>query len=209
MAARATLVRFGDGRPKHSVRLARNFWERRPSYALVMIEPLGELIPRVSRSVWVHPSAVVIGDVEIGEDSSVWPGAVLRGDFGPITVGARTCIQDNAVIHSDGAGTRIGSNCIVGHLAFIEEADVDDECLIGVGARVLNGVRLRRGAVVAAGAVVLRGVEVPGGHRAQGVPAQIVQSSFPDRDYILRGAGRYHEMALRFLRQESERDPPA
>jgi carbonic anhydrase/acetyltransferase-like protein (isoleucine patch superfamily) len=89
-------------------------------------------------------------------------------------------------------------------MAFIEEAEVGDECLVGVGARVLNGARLFPGAVVAAGAVVLGGVEVPTGFRAQGVPAEVVPSTHPDRDYIVRGAARYRDMALRLWGSDRE-----
>ena len=164
----------------------------------IVIQTVGDLVPEIPPSAWVHPMAAVIGNVVLGADVSVWPGAVLRGDFGPIRVGARTCVQDNAVIHSDREGTQIGADCIIGHLAFIEEAVVEDVCLIGVGAHVLNGARVRTGAVVAAGAVVLGSVEVPSGYRAQGVPAQLVPCTTPDREYILRGVSRYREMALRY-----------
>jgi len=165
-----------------------------------MIEALGERVPRIAPTAWVHPAATVIGDVEIGPDSSVWPGAVLRGDFGAIRIGARTSVQDNAVIHSGpGALTVVGDDCIVAHLAFIEMALVEDACLVGVGAHVLPGAILRAGAVAAAGAVLAARLEVPSGHRAQGVPARAVPSSHPDRDYILRGAANYVRMARQYV----------
>jgi carbonic anhydrase/acetyltransferase-like protein (isoleucine patch superfamily) len=159
-----------------------------------MIQRLGEHVPRIDPSAWVHASATVIGDVTIGPDSSVWPGAVLRGDFGPIVVGANTSIQDNAVIHAE-RGTHIGSGCVVGHLAFTEDATVGDDCLIGVGARVLPGARLADAAIAAASAVLLGGLLVPTGYRAQGIPATLVQTDRPGVDYIRTGARRYREMA--------------
>jgi carbonic anhydrase/acetyltransferase-like protein (isoleucine patch superfamily) len=162
-----------------------------------VIESLDGHLPEIADTAWVHATAVIIGDVEIGDESSVWPGAVVRGDFGPIRIGARTCVQDNAVIHSDRAGTHIGNDCIIGHLAFVEEAIVGDECLVGTGARVLNGVRLEPGAVVAAGAVVLGETVVPTGFRAQGVPARIVPCTSPKPGYVKDGAARYVEMARR------------
>jgi carbonic anhydrase/acetyltransferase-like protein (isoleucine patch superfamily) len=117
---------------------------------------------------------------------------VLRGDSGAIRIGARTSIQDNVVVHAGPEiGTRIGSECIVGHLAFLEDAWVEDLCLVGVGSRVLNGARLRSGSVVAAGAVVLGGQEVPGGSRAQGVPARIVAVPRPDVEEIKDGVMGY------------------
>lgn len=162
-----------------------------------MIVALGELMPRIAETAFVHPRATVIGDVEIDEDSSVWPGAVIRGDFGPIRIGRRTSIQDNAVIHADREGTVIGDDCIVGHLAFVEHAIVGDACMIAVGA-VLHGARMHDGSVAAAGAVLVGGTEVPTGFRAQGVPAVIVAVENPDRQTIERGAARYVEMARRY-----------
>lgn len=161
-----------------------------------MIQRLGDLVPDVHPDAWVHERATVIGDVTIGPGSSIWPGAVLRGDYGPIRIGARTSIQDNAVIHADGEGTTIGDGCIVGHLAFVENAVVGDACLVGVGARLLPGTRLDDGAVAAAGAVAV-GVHVPAGHRAQGVPAKVVPTDGPGRAYVEEGARRYEEMARR------------
>ncbi len=164
-----------------------------------MISALGDRVPSVDPSAWVHPAATVVGDVEIGPRSSVWPGAVLRGDFGSIRVGEATSIQDNAVIHAaPRSPTVIGSECVIAHLAFVETAVVEDLCLVGVGAIVLPGARLRRGAVAAAGAVLARGLEVPSGHRAMGVPATVLASDHPDVDYIANGAARYAEMAARF-----------
>lgn len=164
-----------------------------------MIEPLEDVYPQISPSAFVHPAAVVIGNVVIGDESSIWPGAVLRGDFGPIRIGARTCVQDNAVIHADGLGTHIGDDCIIGHLAFVEEAVIGDGCLVATGARVLNGVRVESGGVVAAGAVVLSGTEIKAGFRAQGVPAKLVPCSSPQPDYVKVGAARYVEMARRYF----------
>lgn len=165
-----------------------------------MIEALGERVPRIAPTAWVHPAATVIGDVEIGPDSSVWPGAVLRGDFGSIRIGARTSVQDNAVVHSGpSALTVVGDDCIVAHLAFIEMAVIEDVCLVGVGAHVLPGAILREGAVAASGAVLAARLEVPSGHRAQGVPARVVPSAHPDRDYVLRGAANYVRMTQRYV----------
>lgn len=162
-----------------------------------MIQSLGTSRPRIAPSAFVHPRATVIGDVEIGEDSSVWPGAVIRGDFGPIRIGRRTSIQDNAVIHADHRGTVIGDDCLIAHLAFIEAATVGNACMVAVGA-VLHGAYLHSGAVAAAGAVLVGGVEVPSGCRAQGVPARVVAIDSPTVEAIAHGAGRYVEMARRY-----------
>ncbi|HEV7753952.1 MAG TPA: gamma carbonic anhydrase family protein [Baekduia sp.] len=165
-----------------------------------MIQRLGDAVPEIAADAWVHAQATVIGDVTIGPGASIWPGAVLRGDYGPIRVGARTSIQDNAVIHADAEGTVIGDDCIVGHLAFVENAVVGDSCLVGVGAKLLPGTRMRAGSVAAAGAVLL-GIEVPSGYRAQGLPAVIVRTDRPGRAYVDEGARRYAEMARRHRRE--------
>jgi carbonic anhydrase/acetyltransferase-like protein (isoleucine patch superfamily) len=162
-----------------------------------MIHSLGASSPRIAAGVFIHPRATVIGDVEIGEDSSVWPGAVIRGDFGPIRIGARTSIQDNAVIHADHTGTVIGDDCLIAHLAFIEVATVGNACMVAVGA-VLHGAHLHSGSVAAAGAVLVGGLEVPSGCRAQGIPARIVSSGNDTAETIAAGAGRYVEMARRY-----------
>lgn len=164
-----------------------------------MIERLGDQVPRVHTSVWHHPTSSIIGDVEIGEGSSVWPGAVIRGDFGPIRIGKGTSVQDNVVIHSTWRGTFVGSRCVIGHQAFIEEATIEDGCLVGVGARILNGVLMRTGSIAAAGAVLVGGIEVPTGMRAQGVPARLFSPPEPMRDWILNGAEEYVEMGQRYL----------
>jgi carbonic anhydrase/acetyltransferase-like protein (isoleucine patch superfamily) len=163
------------------------------------LEPFGQHVPRVHRTAFVHPAAIVIGNVEIGAHSSVWPGAVVRGDFGAIVIGERTNIQDNAVVHaSERLGTRIGGRCVIGHLAFLEDAEVEDACLIGIGAKILNGARMRTGSVAAAGAVVLGHLDVPSGSRAQGVPARVEPIARPSREEIERMADGYVDNARRF-----------
>jgi carbonic anhydrase/acetyltransferase-like protein (isoleucine patch superfamily) len=165
----------------------------------VAIEALGDLVPRIDPTAWVHPAATIIGDVEIGAGSTIWPGAVVRGDFGAIRIGARTSIQDNAVLHAAPyAPTLVGSDCVIAHLAFIETATVEDACMVAVAAQMLPGSVLRRGAVAAAGAVLAAGLEVPTGYRAQGVPARIVASDNPDAAYIARGAADYAAMGKRY-----------
>ena len=135
---------------------------------------LGERHPTIHADAFVHPDAVVIGDVTLGAESSVWPGAVLRGDYGTISVGARTSIQDGAVIHATAAlATQIGADCVVGHLAHLEGCVVEDGALIGSGSIVLHEAVVRTGALVGAGAVVSGGTEVPGRAMALGVPAKI------------------------------------
>ncbi|HUY64399.1 MAG TPA: gamma carbonic anhydrase family protein [Acidimicrobiales bacterium] len=135
---------------------------------------LGDIVPSIDPGAFVHPDATVIGDVTLGPESSVWPGAVLRGDHGAITIGSRTSIQDGSVIHAGpGFPTVVGDGCVIGHIVHLEGCTVEDDCLIGSGAVVLQHVRIGRGALVGAGAVVPNGTQVPPGALAVGVPARI------------------------------------
>ena len=135
---------------------------------------LGDLVPEIHPQAYIHPEATVIGQVSVGAGSTVWPGAVLRGDYGRITVGQATSIQDGAVIHAtEELETVIGSRCVVGHIAHLEGCVVEDDCLVGSGSVVLHRVVVRSGALVAAGAVVSPGTEVPARAMALGVPAKL------------------------------------
>ena len=129
--------------------------------------------PKIGRGVFLAETCAVIGDVVIGEESSIWPQAVLRGDYGKIVVGARTSIQDGAVIHCTAElDTFIGDDCVVGHLAHLECCVVEDGSLVGTGSVVLHRARVRSGALVGAAALVPNGMDVPAGAIAVGVPAR-------------------------------------
>ena len=135
---------------------------------------IGDRAPTIDPAAFVHPDAVIIGDVEVGPESTVWPAAVLRGDHGSIRIGSRTSVQDGAVIHCTSAhDTVIGSDCTIGHRAHLEGCTVEDECLIGSGSVVLHRVLVRRGALVGAQALVTNDTEVPERAMALGVPARI------------------------------------
>jgi carbonic anhydrase/acetyltransferase-like protein (isoleucine patch superfamily) len=135
---------------------------------------LGDERPRIHRDAFVHPEAVLIGEVHVGAGASIWPGAVIRADNGPIVIGARTSVQDGAVIHTQLVHrTRIGSDCVIGHLAHLEGCVLEDFVLVGSGAVVLERVVCRSPSLVGAGAVVSPGTEVPAGAMALGVPARI------------------------------------
>jgi carbonic anhydrase/acetyltransferase-like protein (isoleucine patch superfamily) len=146
----------------------------------VPVYALGDLVPTLHPEAFIHPEAVVIGQVSVGAGSTVWPGAVLRGDYGSITIGERTSVQDGAVVHAtEQLATVIGSECVIGHIAHLEGCVVEDGCLIGSGSVVLHRVTVRSGALVGAGAVVSPGTEVPGGAMALGVPARIRPDAVP------------------------------
>ena len=103
---------------------------------------LGDRTPKIHPNAYLHPSAVIIGDVTIGPEASVWPCAVLRGDYGRIEIGARTSVQDGSVIHAtEEFSTTVGSDCVIGHLVHLEGCTVEDECLIGPSPRICGGQR--------------------------------------------------------------------
>jgi carbonic anhydrase/acetyltransferase-like protein (isoleucine patch superfamily) len=155
------------------------------------IYALGGSAPDIAPSAFVHPDATVIGNVTIGEGSSVWPQAVLRGDYGKIVIGARTNIQDGAVIHcTRELDTFIGDDCVIGHLAHLECCVVENGALVGTGSIVLHRACVHSGALVGAAALVPNGMEVPAGAIAVGVPAKI-REGVADTADIARNAAEY------------------
>lgn len=139
-----------------------------------MIRPYRGHVAQVAASAYVDPSAQVIGEVSIGDESSIWPCVVIRGDVGRIAIGNQTNIQDNSTLHSDvGSPLSIGNRVTVGHQAMLHGCTIEDDCLIGIGAIVLNGAKIGRGSVVAAAALVPEGMEVPPGCVVMGVPAKV------------------------------------
>ncbi|TSA85700.1 gamma carbonic anhydrase family protein [Deinococcus detaillensis] len=133
--------------------------------------------PQIDESAFIAPSADVIGRVVIGQNASVWFGAVLRGDLEAITVGEGSNVQDGAVLHTDpGFPCTLGQNVTVGHRAIVHGAVCADGSLVGMGAVMLNGSRLGKGAVLGAGALLPEGREVPDGMLAVGVPAKVIKA---------------------------------
>jgi carbonic anhydrase/acetyltransferase-like protein (isoleucine patch superfamily) len=162
---------------------------------LVPIYALDDDEPDIDELAYVAPDAVVIGRVKIGPEASVWPGAVLRGDHGTITVGARTSVQDGTIVHvSKRAATVIGADCVVGHNAHLEGCVIEDGCLIGSGSVVLNRVVVGAGSIVAAAALVPEGFVVPPGSLVAGVPATIKRSGV-DTTWTQRAVRTYIETA--------------
>jgi carbonic anhydrase/acetyltransferase-like protein (isoleucine patch superfamily) len=162
------------------------------------IYALGDWEPEIHPSAFVHPDAIVIGRVTIGEEASVWPATVLRGDHGVIEVGARTSVQDGTVVHTTHDWpTIIGAECVVGHNAHLEGCTVGDKCMIGSGSVTLNRASVGDGALVAASALVPEGFKVPPGSLALGVPVRIRELKRPEGwiDYSVR---TYVESARRY-----------
>lgn len=155
--------------------------------------------PQIHPSAWVAPTAVIIGDVEIGPDSSVFYGAVLRGDVNKIRIGARTNIQDNSVLHVDeDAPCTLGDDVTVGHMALVHGTTVGDGTLVGMKSALLSRSVVGAGALIAAGAVVLEGQEIPDKSLAAGVPAKVRRELSEEQSAsFIPHAGRYVELAKR------------
>lgn len=149
--------------------------------------------PQIASSAFIASSADVIGNVEIGENVSIWFQTVLRGDIEPIRIGAYSNIQDGSVVHTaEGEAAVVGEWVTVGHRAIIHSCTVESHYLIGMGAVVLNRARVGEGSIVAAGAVVLEGMEIPPGSLVAGVPGKIRRSlTEKDRIFIDRHAESY------------------
>jgi carbonic anhydrase/acetyltransferase-like protein (isoleucine patch superfamily) len=161
--------------------------------------------PELGARVFVAENAAVIGDVVIGDESSIWYSTTVRGDVMPIRIGARTSIQDNTVIHvtSDFSGTTIGSDCTVGHSAIIHACTVEDFCLIGMGSILLDGARIGTGSLVGAGALVTPGTDIPPGSLVIGSPAKVKRPlNDKEREQIRYGAAHYVELARAYLAGE-------
>ena len=164
-----------------------------------MIYALGDLEPRIHPEAYVHPDAVIIGDVELGAEATVWPCAVLRGDEGGIVVGPRTSIQDGTVVHTTKVvPTRVGADCVIGHNAHLEGCTIHDGALVGSGAIVLHGAVVESGGLVGAGAVVSPRMVVPSKAMALGVPAVIKPDRVDPERMIAEGARFYVERGHRY-----------
>lgn len=156
--------------------------------------------PQVPASAWVADSAQVIGQVHLGEQASVWFGAVVRGDNDVITIGARSNVQDGSVLHVDrGRPLTLGAGVTVGHLAMLHGCTIGDGSLIGIQAIVLNGARIGRNCLVGAGAVVTEGKEFPDGSLILGAPAKVARALTTEQiEGLARSAEGYVQHAQRF-----------
>lgn len=162
------------------------------------IYALGDVAPEVHPTAFVHPDAVLIGRVVIGAHATVWPGAVLRGDGAGIVIGARTSIQDGAVLHNtERYRTVVGEDCTVGHLAHLEGCTIEDGALVGTASVVLHEAVVSRGALVGANAVVTNRMVVPPNAMALGVPAKIRENA-SSYEANLRDAENYVERGKRY-----------
>jgi gamma-carbonic anhydrase len=167
--------------------------------------------PVIGRGVFLAETSAVIGDVVIGDESSIWYSTVVRGDVMPIRIGARTSIQDGTVIHvtSGRFGTTVGSDCTVGHSAIVHACTVEDLCLIGMGSILLDGCVIGRGSLVGAGALVTPGMVIPPGSLVIGSPARVKRPvNDKEREQIEYGAAHYVELSRSYLAAIDETSVP-
>ncbi len=169
-----------------------------------MIYALDGVTPRIHPSAWIAPNAIVVGNVEIGAEASIWFGVVLRGDMNLIHVGARSNVQDNTVVHVNAAAEHrcwIGDGVLVGHAAIIHACTLEDGAFVGMGATVLDGAVVEGGGVLAAGALLSPNKRLPAGELWAGAPARRVRAlSEAERAGFARGAPDYVENSRRFAR---------
>jgi len=144
-------------------------------------------MPRIDPTAFVHPLAVILGSVTLGARVSVWPTAVLRGDSDSITIGDDSNVQDGTIIHADaGVPTTIGTRVAIGHRAIVHGSTIEDDCLIGMGAILLNGVHVGTGSIVGAGAVCREGMRIPPNSLVLGVPGRVTRETTPEERERIR-----------------------
>jgi carbonic anhydrase/acetyltransferase-like protein (isoleucine patch superfamily) len=166
-----------------------------PLYALDGVAP--QIDPDVG---WIAPSAVLVGDIVVGAEAGIWFGVVARGDIERITIGARTNVQENCVLHTDsGYPLDIGDNCTIGHGAIVHGCTIGDNTLIGMGATVLNGARIGRNCLIGANTLITEGKEIPDNSMVVGAPGKVVRTIDAEGVKALAAsAERYVRNARRF-----------
>lgn len=164
--------------------------------------------PTIHPTAFIHPQAVVLGDVRLGARVSVWPTAVVRGDSDTITIGDDSNVQDGTIVHvDDGVPTTIGKRVAIGHRAIVHGATIEDDCLIAMGAVLLNHVHVGAGSIIGAGAVCREGMLIPPNSLVLGVPGRVTRTTTPgDRDRIRKTVESYVELQERYRRGEFQ--PP-
>jgi deoxyuridine 5'-triphosphate nucleotidohydrolase len=167
--------------------------------------PYRGITPTIAPDAFIADTAIVIGDVSIGHQSSLWFGVVARGDAAPIVIGSRTNLQDGAIVHADERyPTTIGDDCTLGHAAVVHGAVLEDRCLVGIGALVLNGARIGAGSVIGAGAVVAERQVIPPRSLVLGVPGKVVRELGPEHAAMPERAGAaYVELSREYLLQQA------
>ena len=157
-------------------------------------------MPTIHKSSFIAPSAVIIGDATIGKNCGIYPHAVVRGDENSIEIGDGSNVQDCCVIHvNDKFPVKIGKNVSIGHLAMIHGATIEDECLIGINATVLNGAKIGSGSVIGANALVTAGMDIPKNSLVLGVPGKVIKQDKGLHEMILSNAEAYKKLSQEHL----------
>lgn len=174
-----------------------------------MIFPYSSFTPKVPANCWIAPQASVIGNVEMGEGTSVWFGSVIRGDVNSIRIGSKTNIQDLSMVHVTNEGaprpapTVIGDEVTVGHRVILHGCTVGNRCLIGMGAILLDGVTVGDDCIIGAGSLVTQGTQIPAGSMVFGSPAKVVRPlKDAERAMLVPSARHYFELAQRYLGEQ-------
>jgi len=161
-----------------------------------------DFYPKIAETAYVDSSAVVIGDVNLGEEVSIWPGVVLRGDQGSITIGAQSNIQDGSIAHATGGISKVtvGERVTVGHRVVLHGCRVDSDCLIGMGAILLDNCHIHSGSIIGAGALVTSGTVIPSGVLVLGSPAKVIRPLRPNErlGWIGHGCAEYLKLAKQY-----------
>lgn len=172
-----------------------------------MIKEYQGISPEIHKDAFIAETAVLIGDVKVEKDSSIWYGAVLRGDESPIVIREGTSIQDNCVLHCDrNSPMDIGRNCTVGHGAMIHGSIIGDNVLVGMGAIILNGAKIGDNCVIAAGTVVKENAEIPANSMLVGVPGKIIRTLNEKQIAERQKTSYYVELAKHYLQENGEND---
>jgi carbonic anhydrase/acetyltransferase-like protein (isoleucine patch superfamily) len=169
-----------------------------------MIRSYQGIKPTLPATCYIDPSAQIIGDVQLGENSSVWMNAVLRGDVNALRIGSNSNVQDCAVLHGQRYthAVQVGDWVTIGHNATVHGCVVEDACLIGMGAVILNGARIGEGSIIAAGAVIPEGMQIPANSLVAGVPGKLRRElGEEDRKLILRYAQNYLDYTAIYLKE--------
>jgi carbonic anhydrase/acetyltransferase-like protein (isoleucine patch superfamily) len=169
-----------------------------------MIRSFRGITPKIAASAYIDTSAQIIGDVVVGERSSIWPNVTVRGDINAIRIGGETNIQDNSVLHVDPGpyALHIGDRVTVGHQAMLHGCAIGDDCLIGIGAIILSGANVGAGSVIAAAALVPEGMEIPPNSMVMGVPAKIRREVSEEEKARFRENARRYVESARIYREE-------
>lgn len=174
------------------------------------IESYLEYFPVISSTAWIHHSAVVIGDVMVGDNSSIWCGSVVRGDVNSIRIGINSNIQDNSVLHvshktaidPNGSALKIGDNVTIGHNVILHGCTIGDECLIGMGSLIMDKVVIEPNVLVGAGSLVAEGKRLLSGHLYLGRPAKMIRPLTPDElAYFIYSAAHYVNLSRNYPRR--------